>query len=163
MDDLSRRLEGMSSSSAALPPDEIAWRILGCFLLLTVSALCSGLTLGVLGLDTNQLDILRQAGGPKERVWAARILEVRRDGNLLLCTLLVTNMSANSLLSIVIADLTSGLVGFLVSTILIVVLGEIIPQVRRGGVEGVCAGGLRACTPASACVPLSGEGPGRGG
>jgi metal transporter CNNM len=79
-------------------------------------------------LDTNQLDILRQSGGAKERVWAERILAVRRDGNLLLCTLLWANMSVNSLLSIVIADLTSGLVGFIVSTCLIVVLGEIIPQ-----------------------------------
>ena len=130
-----RHLEGFSEGPGReLPPDEVALRVFGCALLLSCSALCSGLTLGVMGLDTNQLDILRQSGGPKERVWAERILEVRRDGNLLLCTLLWANMSVNSLLSIIIADLTSGLAGFIISTVLIVVLGEIIPQV--GGCMG---------------------------
>lgn len=126
-----RRLEGSFDPDAApiqLPADEIALRVFGCAVLLGCSALCSGLTLGVMGLDVNQLEILRLSGKPKERIWAERILDVRRDGNLLLCTLLWANMSVNSLLSIIIADLTSGLVGFVVSTVLIVVLGEIIPQ-----------------------------------
>ena len=111
-----------------LSPGDIALRVFGCAVLLAGSALCSGLTLGVMGLDTSNLEILQQAGSAKERVWAEKILTVRRDGNLLLCTLLWMNMGINSLFSIVIADLTTGLVGFLVSTPLIVILGEIIPQ-----------------------------------
>lgn len=92
-----RRLEGISSAAPVeLTPEEMALRIVGCAVLLLGSALCSGLTLGVLSLDSSQLEILQSAGGPRERVWAERILHVRRDGNLLLCTLLWANVSAGN-------------------------------------------------------------------
>lgn len=58
-----------------------------------------------------------------------KIQPVRADGNLLLCTLLLGNVSVNALLSIVMAKLTSGLVGFALATVIITIFGEIIPQV----------------------------------
>ena len=57
---------------------------------------------------------------------------MRENGNLLLCTLLLGNVGVNSLLSIIMADMTSGLMGFLTSTIVIVIFGEIIPQAYCG-------------------------------
>lgn len=59
---------------------------------------------------------------------AQKIKPVRERGNLLLCTLLLGNVAVNSALSILSADVASGAVGFAVSTALIVVFGEIIPQ-----------------------------------
>ncbi|TYZ60453.1 hypothetical protein PybrP1_009404 [[Pythium] brassicae (nom. inval.)] len=59
---------------------------------------------------------------------AARILPVCANGNELLATLVLGNISVNSVLSILMADLTSGLVGFLVSTAVLVTFGEMIPQ-----------------------------------
>lgn len=50
------------------------------------------------------------------------------QGNLLLCTLLLGNVTVNSLLAITMARVTNGLVGFLASTALILLLGEILPQ-----------------------------------
>jgi metal transporter CNNM len=121
--------EGFSGGEPPeLTPGEVALRVVGCAALLCGAALCSGLTLGVMGLDTNTLLVLKDSGKPRERQWAAKILTVRADGNLLLCTLLWLNMAVNSLLSIVIADITTGLAGFLISTPLLVILGEIIPQ-----------------------------------
>lgn len=61
---------------------------------------------------------------------AQKIQPVRENGNLLLCTLLLGNVAVNALLSIVMAELTSGLVGFLLATAIITIFGEIVPQVR---------------------------------
>lgn len=97
-------------------------------LLVCLSALFSGLTLGLLGLDVVGLEII--IGGDNEIVKKAAkdILPIRKRGNLLLCTLLLGNVATNSLLSILMANMTSGLIGFFTSTILIVLFGEIIPQ-----------------------------------
>lgn len=63
-----------------------------------------------------------------------KIQPVRADGNLLLCTLLLGNVAVNALLSIVMANLTSGLIGFALATVIITIFGEIIPQVRLAAV-----------------------------
>ena len=60
--------------------------------------------------------------------YANAILPVRQYGNWLLCTLLLSNVAVNSYLSIMIAQISSGVIGFFLSTILIVIFGEIIPQ-----------------------------------
>lgn len=49
------------------------------------------------------------AGDYKQKKYAQRIYPLRKRGNLLLCTLLLGNVAVNSLLSIIMADLTSGL------------------------------------------------------
>ncbi|KAL3673836.1 hypothetical protein V7S43_001524 [Phytophthora oleae] len=105
-------------------------------LLLVMSAISSGLTLGLMSLDKVSLDVIVRAGNRpgatldemKKAKAARRILPVRSDSNLLLTTLVLTTVAVNSLLSILLADLTSGLVGFFVSTILILICGEIVPQ-----------------------------------
>ncbi|CAM9443864.1 unnamed protein product, partial [Ectocarpus fasciculatus] len=97
-------------------------------LLICLSGLFSGLTLGLLSLDKMGLQIVIGGGDPVLAGYARAILPVRERGNQLLCTLLLGNVAVNSLLSILMADMTSGLVGFFSSTILIVIFGEIIPQ-----------------------------------
>ncbi len=93
-------------------------------ILLLFSALFSGLTLGFFSLNKNDLE--RKANlGDKQ---AKKILSVRRDGNLLLSTLLISNVAVNSVLSIFLGSITSGIVAVLVATGLIVIFGEIIPQ-----------------------------------
>ena len=49
---------------------------------------------------------------------------VRKQGNLLLCTLLLGNTVINSAISILMADLTTGTIGLLSSTFLILIFGE---------------------------------------
>ena len=97
-------------------------------ILILLSALFSGLTLGLMGLDKTGLEIVMD-GDDKEASEAARaIYPVRANGNRLLCTLLLGNVAVNALLSILMADISGGLIGFLVSTISIVIFGEILPQ-----------------------------------
>jgi metal transporter CNNM len=81
-----------------------------------------------MSLDLSGLEIVMASEDAALARSARAIYPVRKNGNLLLCTLLLGNVAVNSLLSILMADLTSGLVGFLSSTIAIVVFGEIIPQ-----------------------------------
>lgn len=96
--------------------------------LIMCSALFSGLTLGLLSLDPSSLTILAEAGDAQERKYAKQIIPLRKNGNLLLCTLLIGNVIVNSFLSILLADLTGGILGGIASTVLIVIFGEIIPQ-----------------------------------
>jgi len=72
--------------------------------------------------------ILKDVGSPDDQRYATAILPIRQKGNLLLCTLLVGNSCVNSFMSIFLADLTSGAVGVALSTMLIVIFGEISPQ-----------------------------------
>ena len=130
LDVLARRLDesmplAVSSGSAIVDHAMIYVTVLG---LVVMSGLFSGLTLGLLGLDVTELEIVRGGGTPKEQERARKIMEVRSDGNRLLCTLLLGNVAVNSLLSIFLSGIASGLVGFAVSTALIVVFGEILPQ-----------------------------------
>jgi metal transporter CNNM len=115
--------EEESSFSLPFPLDLILIVVLVCF-----SALFSGLTLGLLGLDKIGLEIIIAGDDPELAACAKVIAPVRANGNLLLCTLLLGNVAVNALLSILMANMTSGLVGFLVSTFMIVIFGEIIPQ-----------------------------------
>ncbi|CAM9153949.1 unnamed protein product [Phaeothamnion confervicola] len=96
--------------------------------LICLSALFAGLTLGMMSLDKIGLEIVEHGDNPELAAYARKIAPVRADGNRLLCTLLLGNVCSNALLSIVMAGLTSGLVGFFVSAAIITVFGEIIPQ-----------------------------------
>jgi len=96
--------------------------------LVSLSGLFSGLTLGLLGLDVIGLQIVQKGDDQYLARCAEKIAPVREKGNMLLCTLLLGNVAVNSALSILMADIASGTVGFLTSTALIVIFGEIIPQ-----------------------------------
>ena len=93
-------------------------------LLLTLSALFSGLTLGLMSLGPYSLQRKVKMGNAD----AKKIYPLRKKGNQLLSTLLLGNIAVNSILAVFLGSLTEGVIASLVSTGLIVVFGEIIPQ-----------------------------------
>ena len=93
--------------------------------LIVMSGLFSGLTLGLLSLDMNGLEIVINGDDSGAAEAAQSILPIRSKGNQLLCSLLLGNVAVNAFLSILMADLFGGLVSFIVSTIVIVIFGEI--------------------------------------
>jgi len=101
--------------------------IVGSVVLLLMSGLFSGLTLGLLGLDPTSLKIVAK-GDTENAKYAQDVMPIRAKGNLLLCTLLLGNVAVNSALSILLAKFTGGILGFALSTAFIVIFGEIIPQ-----------------------------------
>lgn len=91
----------------------------------------AGLTIGIIGLDMNTLFILKRSGSPQQQRDAAIVEPLRRKGHLLLCTLLIGNMLANETVPILLDQLLvegSGMVAAVLSTALIVLFAEIIPQ-----------------------------------
>ncbi|MFK7772649.1 MAG: CNNM domain-containing protein [Saprospiraceae bacterium] len=92
--------------------------------LVLLSGAFSGLTLGFFSLNLTSLERKAKLGDKRAR----KIYPVRKNGNLLLCTLLLGNVAVNSAMAIFLGELATGVVAGLVSTGLIVVFGEIIPQ-----------------------------------
>ncbi|KAG1727783.1 uncharacterized protein EDB91DRAFT_1163245 [Suillus paluster] len=97
--------------------------------LVLLSGLFAGLTLGYMSLDETQLNVLSMSGTPQQKLYAEKIKPIRKNGHLLLVTLLLANMIVNESLP-VISDpiLGGGVQSVVVSTILIVIFSEIIPQ-----------------------------------
>lgn len=92
--------------------------------LVLLSGLFSGLTLGLLSLDTHTLR-RRAKHGDRD---AVLVYPVRKRGNQLLTTLLLGNVVVNTTLSIYLGSVAPGIVAGLIATTLIVLFGEILPQ-----------------------------------
>jgi len=98
------------------------------YLIITISVLLSAffsaITIGFLGLKKTELQSKIKSGNKK----AQKIYDVRKNGNLLLITLLLGNVLINSILSVFLNSMFSGVIAVAVSTALIVTFGEILPQ-----------------------------------
>lgn len=99
-------------------------------LLVGLSAVCSGLNVAFMALDLADLRRKAKLGN----AYAKRLVPLRRNSHLTLAAILLTNVAAVSATSLVLESLAGGLIAGLVTTLLIVIFGEILPQayfVRR--------------------------------
>lgn len=92
--------------------------------LVLLSGLFSGLTLGMFSLSVSALERKIKIGNKD----AKKVYKVRKNGNLLLCTLLLGNVAVNSTVAIFLGSIASGVTAGFIATGLIVVFGEILPQ-----------------------------------
>jgi len=92
--------------------------------LVIASAVCSGLNIAVMSLDLAEL---RRKAKLNNNA-AKRVLPLRRNSHLTLAAILLTNVAAVSATSLVLSQRFDGWVAGLLSTLLIVIFGEILPQ-----------------------------------
>jgi len=98
--------------------------------LVLIGGVFAGLTIGLMGLDETNLQVLMASGTPTEQVHAETVYKLLSRGkHWVLVTLLLGNVIVNETLPVVLdSELGGGVVAILISTFLIVVFGEIIPQ-----------------------------------
>jgi len=97
---------------------------LGIIACLSQSAMFSGSNLAFFSLGRMRLEAEVEKGNES----AVKVLNLRKDSNLLLCTILWGNVSVNVLLALLSESVFAGIGGFVFSTVGITFFGEIIPQ-----------------------------------
>lgn len=96
----------------------------GIVLCISQAGMFSGLNLAIFSVSRLRLEV-EAAGGSYD---AARLLELRRDANLTLATILWGNVAVNVLLTLLSDSVLAGVSAFVFSTVVITLLGEIVPQ-----------------------------------
>jgi metal transporter CNNM len=92
--------------------------------LILVAAICSGLNVSLMALDTASLRRKAKLGDVRAR----SVLPLRRNYHLSLAGILLTNVAAVSATSLVLESAFYGLIAGVATTLLMVVFGEILPQ-----------------------------------
>jgi hypothetical protein len=100
----------------------LAW--IGIALCLTQSAMFSGLNLAIFSVSRLRLEV-EVAGGNRD---AVRVLDLRKNSNFTLTTILWGNVAVNVLLTLLSDSVMAGVSAFAFSTVVITFLGEIAPQ-----------------------------------
>jgi len=97
---------------------------IGIALCISQAGMFSGLNLAIFSVSRLRLEV-EAAGGSRD---AQRLLELRRDANLTLSTVLWGNVAINVLLTLLSDSVLAGVGAFLFSTVAITLFGEIVPQ-----------------------------------
>jgi metal transporter CNNM len=100
------------------------WVWLGIIACIGLSALFAGLNLAIFSLSQLRLQV-EADGGNKD---AARVLELRKDSNQVLTTVIWGNVGTNVFLTLLSDSVLAGLGAFFFSAVVITLFGEIVPQ-----------------------------------
>lgn len=106
-----------------------AIEIIVIVLLLTgLSALCSGLNVALMSLNIDDLRRKSKLGNTR----AKRVYNFRNNTHLTLAAILLTNVAAVSATSLVLESVLYGVFAGIITTLIMVVFGEILPQAILG-------------------------------
>lgn len=118
---------GLLSWEENTPAQNATYLLLSAAVVL-VAGLMSGLTLGLLSMDTVDLEVLKRSGSPAEQLHAARVSPVLRRPHFLLVTLLLCNALAMEALPLLLDRLADPVTAVAVSVTVVLLFGEILPQ-----------------------------------
>jgi hypothetical protein len=114
--------DGFTMDNSPVLTNVIVW--IGIAFCITQSAIFSGLNLALFSISKLRLEVAA-AGGNRD---AVELLELRKDSNLTLATVLWGNVTINVLLTLLSDSVLAGVGAFAFSTVVITLFGEIIPQ-----------------------------------
>ena len=97
---------------------------IGIALCIAQAGIFSGLNLAIFSISRLRLEVAA-AGGNRD---ASKVIGLRADSNLSLATIVWGNVAANVLLTLLSESVLAGVGAFVFSTVVITLLGEIIPQ-----------------------------------
>jgi metal transporter CNNM len=103
---------------------KVALTLLIVLLLIGISGICSGLNVALMSLDLSDLRRKRKLGNNEAR----KVYPLRKNSHLSLSAILITNVAAVSATSLVLESIVFGVIAGMISTLLIVIFGEILPQ-----------------------------------
>jgi metal transporter CNNM len=98
--------------------------ILVVLLFTSLAAMCSGLNIALMSLNLAELRRKAKLGNHL----AKRALPLRESTHLTLAAILLTNVAAVSATSLVLENLLAGLLAGIITTLIMVIFGEILPQ-----------------------------------
>jgi metal transporter CNNM len=94
------------------------------FFLVSLSAISSGLNIALMSLGLDDLQRKAILGNTK----AQKLLPLRKNSNLSLASIIITNVAVISATSLVLDKIFNGFVAGIIATLLIVLFGEVVPQ-----------------------------------
>ena len=97
---------------------------IGIFFCISQSAMFSGMNLALFSISRLRLEVEADLGNRD----ASKILNMRKDSNFLLTTVLWGNVGINVLLTLLSNSVLAGISAFFFSTVIITIIGEIMPQ-----------------------------------
>lgn len=97
------------------------------FVCIICAGFASGLTQGLLSLDLTEMTIKSRSGTPKEKIYADRLIPIISRHHLLIVTLMLWNVTATEALPIFLSGLVPEYLALIISVILVLFFGEIIP------------------------------------
>ena len=96
----------------------------GIFFCISQSAMFSGMNLALFSISRLRLEVEADLGNPD----ASTVLNMRKDSNFVLTTVLWGNVGINVLLTLLSNSVLTGISAFFFSTVIITLIGEIMPQ-----------------------------------
>lgn len=93
-------------------------------ILILFSAVCSGLNISIMSLDLSELRRKAKLGGSRAR----RVLPLRESAHLTLAGILLCNVAFASGAAVVLGDNFNGFIAVAISSILLVIFAELLPQ-----------------------------------
>jgi CBS domain containing-hemolysin-like protein len=107
----------------------IWFKIVIYIVLILLNSILNGLNLGLMALSIDELKLLiKTSDSLKERKYAKNILPLRRKGNFLLCSILLSITFTSSVSTLLLDSMIEGLFAGIISTLILCMIGEILPQ-----------------------------------